>query len=50
MRRRAAAGWLDGQDPAVLREIRGQPSAFHVNVHTPELPGGAIRGQLRRAA
>jgi hypothetical protein len=46
----AAAGCLDGQDPALLREIRGQPSAFYVNVHTPEFPGGAIRGQLRRVA
>jgi hypothetical protein len=46
----AAAGCLNGQDPALLREIRGQPSAFYVNVHTPEFPGGAIRGQLRRVA
>jgi hypothetical protein len=46
----AAAGCLGGQDPALLREIRGQPGAFYVNVHTPEFPGGAIRGQLRRVA
>jgi hypothetical protein len=46
----AAAGCVDGQDPALLREIRRQPSGFYVNVHTPEFPGGAIRGQLRRAA
>jgi CHRD domain len=46
----AAAGCLDGQDPVLLREIRRQPSAFYVNVHTPEFPGGAIRGQLRRVA
>jgi hypothetical protein len=46
----AAAGCVDGQDPAVLRDIRRHPSDFYVNVHTPEFPGGAIRGQLRRAA
>jgi CHRD domain len=46
----AAAGCVDGQDPALLRDIRRQPSDFYVNVHTPEFPGGAIRGQLRRAA
>ena len=46
----AAAGCVDDQDPAVLRDIRQQPRAFYVNVHTREFPGGAIRGQLRRAA
>ena len=46
----AAAGCVDDQDPAVLRDIRRQPRAYYVNVHTREFPGGAIRGQLRRAA
>ena len=46
----AAAGCVDDQDAAVLRDIRQQPRAFYVNVHTPEFPGGAIRGQLRRVA
>ena len=46
----AVAGCVGGKDPALLRDIRRQPSDFYVNVHTPEFPGGAIRGQLRRAA
>jgi hypothetical protein len=46
----AAAGCVDDQDAAVLRDIRQQPGAYYVNVHTREFPAGAIRGQLRRAA
>jgi hypothetical protein len=45
----AAAGCIAGQDPAVLRDIRRHPSAYYVNVHNVPYPGGAIRGQLRRA-
>jgi CHRD domain len=44
----AVAGCIGGQDPAVLRAIRRDPSAYYVNVHNAEFPGGAIRGQLRR--
>jgi CHRD domain len=46
----AAAGCIGGQDAALLRDIRRHPSAYYVNVHTGEFPGGAIRGQLRRLA
>jgi hypothetical protein len=46
----AAAGCVEDQDPAVLRGIRRQPRDHYVNVHNAEFPGGAIRGQLRRAA
>lgn len=33
-------------DAALVREIAQDPAAFYANVHTPEYPGGAVRGQL----
>lgn len=29
-------------------EIEAEPEAFYIDVHTPEFPQGALRGQLRR--
>lgn len=34
--------------PAVVSEIARRPSAFYVNIHTSDFPGGAIRGQLHK--
>ena len=34
-------------DPALIGRIGTDPGAFYVNLHTAELPDGAIRGQLR---
>ena len=32
--------------PAELAAISANPRAFYVNVHTPQYPGGEVRGQL----
>ena len=40
-------GCADGSEWTQNR-IEDDPSAFYVNVHTAEYPGGAIRGQLSR--
>ena len=36
----------DTADDALIDEIRHNPAAFYVNVHTTEYPNGAIRGQI----
>ena len=35
----------DTADDSLVDEIRNNPSAFYVNVHTTDYPNGAIRGQ-----
>jgi hypothetical protein len=35
-------------DEALIRAIYNDPSAYYVNVHTTDYPGGAIRGQLSK--
>jgi hypothetical protein len=36
-------------DRALAEAIAADPGGYYVNIHTADFPGGAIRGQLRRA-
>ena len=36
----------DTLDDALIDSIRNNPGAFYVNVHTPDYPNGALRGQI----
>jgi CHRD domain len=40
------AGSVTGLDAAVLARIARSPSAYYVNLHSQQFPGGAARGQL----
>ena len=46
----SSEGCNDAADPDTLQEIIDDPAGFYVNVHTADLPAGAIRGQLAAAA
>lgn len=35
----------DGEE-GIVQRILNNPEDFYINVHNPEFPGGAIRGQL----
>jgi len=35
-----------GADPTALRNLRDHPEAFYLQLHTPEYPDGALRGQI----
>jgi CHRD domain len=45
----AIAGRVTGVDKTLTTAIRNNPAAYYTNLHTPENPAGAIRGQLFRA-
>lgn len=40
------AGKFVNSGPGIVQEILANPEAYYVNVHNPEYPGGAVRGQL----
>jgi hypothetical protein len=42
----SASGCVQGVDAGVISDILANPAGFYVNVHNPDFPGGAIRGQL----
>jgi hypothetical protein len=45
----AVSGCVDGVDPALIKDIRHDPEAYYVNVHSrPAFTGGAIGSQLAR--
>jgi hypothetical protein len=43
-----SSGCATGVDADLIKDIRQNPSAYYVNVHTSDFPGGAVRGQLSK--
>lgn len=40
------SGKFPSGEPGIVQRILNNPDDFYINVHNPEYPGGAIRGQL----
>ncbi|MFI7143138.1 CHRD domain-containing protein [Streptomyces massasporeus] len=45
----AAAGQVTLRDQKLARQLKEDPSGFYVNLHSQKFPGGAVRGQLKKA-
>ena len=43
-------GKFPGDPPGIVQRILENPAAFYINVHNPDYPGGAVRGQLEGVA
>jgi CHRD domain len=43
------AGTVTGLDRKLTNTLKQSPDGFYTNLHTGEFPGGAVRGQLKRA-
>jgi hypothetical protein len=44
------AGKFPTNEGGIVQRILNNPDSFYVNVHNPEYPAGAVRGQLSRVA
>jgi hypothetical protein len=42
-------GCAEDVSKSLISKIQRQPSRYYVNVHSEQFPGGAVRGQMRKA-
>lgn len=41
-----ASGCTTAVDETLLKDLIQNPQSYYINIHTPDFPGGALRGQL----